>query len=256
MTDGRRHHPRAARERRPTCGDQARPAEPHARRRRQEDAASSSTTRISATSASPSSSPGTRRPAACCRSRSTTCSRTRTCWPAPRPRSTRARRRPDARPDHRAGAPAHLRPADPEGVAAAVADRAGFTRAPYEDTLIGGRYAIPARTRSLTRWRCTATRRSGATTPRVQPRPLRREAGARPAAQRLQALRHRPAGLHRPPVRPAGGACSRSAMLLQRFKLIDHRDYELKVKQTLTIKPDGLQDPGAAARPQRPDARP
>ena len=29
-------------------------------------------------------------------------------------------------------------------------------------------------------------------------------------------------------------------MLLQRFDLIDHRGYDLKVKETLTIKPDGL----------------
>ena len=29
-------------------------------------------------------------------------------------------------------------------------------------------------------------------------------------------------------------------MLLQRFELIDHRGYDLKIKETLTIKPDGL----------------
>ncbi|MFL5659795.1 MAG: cytochrome P450 [Ktedonobacteraceae bacterium] len=30
------------------------------------------------------------------------------------------------------------------------------------------------------------------------------------------------------------------AMILQRFQLIDHRHYQLKIKETLTIKPDGL----------------
>ena len=41
-------------------------------------------------------------------------------------------------------------------------------------------------------------------------------------------------------------------MILQRFELIDHLDYQLKIKQTLTIKPDGLHDQGPAAR--RPHA--
>ncbi len=39
----------------------------------------------------------------------------------------------------------------------------------------------------------------------VRPRAFRAGAGARPARPRLQAFRHRAAGLHRPPVRPAGG---------------------------------------------------
>ena len=29
-------------------------------------------------------------------------------------------------------------------------------------------------------------------------------------------------------------------MILQRFELIDHTDYELKIKESLSIKPDGF----------------
>ena len=48
-------------------------------------------------------------------------------------------------------------------------------------------------------------------------------------------------------------------MILQRFKLVDHTRYQLKIKESLTIKPDGLDDAGpAAARHgarQRPGGR-
>ena len=36
-------------------------------------------------------------------------------------------------------------------------------------------------------------------------------------------------------------------MILQRFKLIDHHRYQMHLKETLTIKPDGFQDQGAPA---------
>ncbi len=42
-------------------------------------------------------------------------------------------------------------------------------------------------------------------------------------------------------------------MVLQRFKLIDHTRYQLKIKESLTIKPDGLQDQGAPAHRSRAD---
>jgi hypothetical protein len=38
------------------------------------------------------------------------------------------------------------------------------------------------------------------------------------------------------------------AMMLQRFRLIDHQRYTLRIKETLTIKPEGLQDQGSPAR--------
>ena len=65
------------------------PARPDAQRRRQGSRARACPTPTSARSASPSSSPGTRRPRACCPSRSTTCSRTRPSWPGRGPRPTR-----------------------------------------------------------------------------------------------------------------------------------------------------------------------
>ena len=50
-------------------------------------------------------------------------------------------------------------------------------------------------------------------------------------------------------------------MLLQRFDFVDHLNYQLKTKTTLTVKPDELPHPGAAARdglgtPAAPDAAP
>ena len=58
------------------------------------------------------------------------------------------------------------------------------------------------------------------------------------AAERLSAVRHRACG-------PASGASSRcrrprscSALVLQRFEFVDHRNYQLHTKSTLTVKPD------------------
>ena len=96
---GRRDHRRA-----PGAGrrrGQHRPARPDAHRRRQADRARGCRTRTSGRSASPSSSPGTRRPRACCRSRSTSCSTTRTSWPGPAPRSTRCSAAPPRPPSSR-----------------------------------------------------------------------------------------------------------------------------------------------------------
>ena len=60
----------------------------------------------------------------------------------------------------------------------------------------------------------------------------------RPACRQcIQALRFRPAGLHRAAVRHAGGGAARHD--LQRFELLDQQNYQLKIK-SLTIKPDGL----------------
>ena len=71
------------------------------------------------------------------------------------------------RADVRAGAPAALRPADPRRDAAAVADRARLHPHPYEDTVIGGRYAVPAGTpiTVLLAGAAPRHRRSGAPTP-------------------------------------------------------------------------------------------
>ena len=45
-------------------------------------------------------------------------------------------------------------------------------------------------------------------------------------------------------------------MLLQRFEFVDYRDYQLKIKTTLTIKPDDMSGSRSATRPDRPDRPP
>src|SRR5262249_13558121 len=55
-------------------------------------------------------------------------------------------------------------------------------------------------------------------------------------------------------------------MILQRFKLVDHRRYQLKIKETLTLKPDGFamkvrprpdrERAAVAAAPRVAEARP
>ena len=115
-----------------------------------------------------------------------------------------------------------------------------FTRYPYEDTVIGGRYAIPADTvlTVLTPDAAPGPRSSGATTPRSS-------TPTTSAAERLAAL---PPNAYTPFGTGLRACIGRQfalqeatlvlGMLVQRFEFIDHRDYQLHTQATLTVKPD------------------
>ncbi|PVZ11157.1 bifunctional cytochrome P450/NADPH--P450 reductase [Actinomycetospora cinnamomea] len=116
-----------------------------------------------------------------------------------------------------------------------------FTRAPFADTVLGGRYAIPAGTpltvlipmlhRSVAVW--------GPDAEEFDPDHV--------AAERLAAL---PPNAYKPFGTGQRACIGRQfalqeailvlGMLLQRFEFVDHLDYELKVRTTLTVKPDGF----------------
>jgi cytochrome P450/NADPH-cytochrome P450 reductase len=115
----------------------------------------------------------------------------------------------------------------------------GFTRQPYEDTVIGGRYAIPAGIpitvlsqalhHDTSIWGPDATDFNPDHT----------------APQRLAAV---PPNAYKPFGTGQRACIGRQfalqeatlvlGMVLQRFELVDHLDYQLKIKTTLTIKPD------------------
>ena len=146
----------------------------------------------------------------------------------------------------------------------------GFTRYPFEDTVIGGKYRLP----------------KGAAVLVLTPMLHRDRAIWGPDAEEFNPDHFAPermAALPPNAYKPFGSgqrACIGRqfamqeatlvlGMLLQRFDLIDHRGYDLKVKETLTIKPDGLRikvqpRAGRAAsgggleptRPSRPRLRP
>src|SRR3954451_16153795 len=115
----------------------------------------------------------------------------------------------------------------------------GFTRYPYEDTEIGGRYAIPAGTAItvLTPALHRATSIWGADAEDFDPEHV--------APERLVAL---PPNAYKPFGTGQRACIGRQfalqeatlvlGMLLQRFVLVDHLDYQLHTKTTLTIKPD------------------
>ncbi|GAA1329688.1 bifunctional cytochrome P450/NADPH--P450 reductase [Pseudonocardia xinjiangensis] len=114
-----------------------------------------------------------------------------------------------------------------------------FSRTPYEDTVIGGRYAIPA----------------GTTLTVVIPALQRQESVWGPdahdfnpdhmAAERFSQL---PPNVYKPFGTGQRACIGRQfalqeavlvlGMLLQRFELVDHLNYQLKTKTTLTVKPD------------------
>jgi cytochrome P450/NADPH-cytochrome P450 reductase len=115
----------------------------------------------------------------------------------------------------------------------------GFTRAPFGDTVIGGRYAIPAHTpitvllpalhRSTSVW--------GPDAAQFDPGHV--------APERLAALpphAYKPFGTGQRACIGRQFAQQEAAlvlgMLLQRFDLVDVRGYRLRTKTTLTIKPD------------------
>ena len=82
-------------------------------------------------------------------------------------------------------------------------------------------------------------------------------AGEGPPGARLQAVRHRRAGLHRPAVRAARGDAA-AGDARHRYRLLDSANYQLRIKETLTLKPDGFRLAGPAHRRDRPwaEARP
>jgi cytochrome P450 / NADPH-cytochrome P450 reductase len=114
-----------------------------------------------------------------------------------------------------------------------------FTRGPFDDVVLGGRYAIPAHTpltvlipalhRDTSIWGPDAaefnpehmTAEKLATIPPNAYKPF--GTGRRACIGRQFALQEATLVL---------------GMVLQRFELIDHLDYQLKTKSTLTIKPD------------------
>jgi cytochrome P450/NADPH-cytochrome P450 reductase len=114
----------------------------------------------------------------------------------------------------------------------------GFTRWPREDVVLGGRYAVPANTPIMVL--------SGAlhrdTTVWEDPERFDPD---RMAADKLSAL---PPHVYKPFGTGQRACIGRQfalqeatlvlGMLLQRFELVDHLDYQLHTKTTLTVKPD------------------
>ena len=115
----------------------------------------------------------------------------------------------------------------------------GFTRTPLEDTVIGGRYAIPAHTPMtvLTPALHRATSVWGPDAGEFNPEHMapERVAAVSPAVYKpfgtgMRACIGRQFALQE--------AALVLGMVLQRFDLIDHLDYQLRTKTTLTVKPD------------------
>ncbi|MGY1704565.1 bifunctional cytochrome P450/NADPH--P450 reductase [Geodermatophilus sp. SYSU D00697] len=115
----------------------------------------------------------------------------------------------------------------------------GFTRAPFEDTVVGGRYAIPAHTpiTVLTPALHRATSVWGPDAAQFDPDHV--------APERLAALpphAYKPFGTGQRACIGRQFALQEAALvlglLLQRFDLVDSRGYQLRTKTTLTIKPD------------------
>ena len=115
----------------------------------------------------------------------------------------------------------------------------GFTRQPREDTVIGGRYAIPAHTPILVLSQALHlhTEVWGPDAAEFNP--------DHTAAERMTAI---PPNAYKPFGTGARACIGRQfaiqeallvlGMLVQRFEFVDHLHYELKTKTTLTVKPD------------------
>ena len=184
----------------------------------------------------------------------------------PAQQSARAARRPtrrstacsgrdlDAKPTLRAGQPARLYRPDPEGVAAAVADRAGLRALPVQER--DDRREVQAAEAHL-RHRADGDAASrpvgvGTAAPRCStPTTSRREA----RGQRCRRNAYKPFGNGQRACIGRQFAMQEATlvlgMILQRFQLIDHTRYQLKIKETLTIKPEGLDDAREAAARRR-----
>jgi cytochrome P450 / NADPH-cytochrome P450 reductase len=115
----------------------------------------------------------------------------------------------------------------------------GFTRQPFEDTVIGGRYAIPAHTpiTILSQALHRHTEVWGPDAAEFNP--------DHTAAERLTQI---PPNSYKPFGTGARACIGRQfaiqeallvlGMLVQRFEFVDHLHYQLKTKTTLTVKPD------------------
>jgi cytochrome P450 / NADPH-cytochrome P450 reductase len=128
----------------------------------------------------------------------------------------------------------------------------GFNRTPYQDTVIGGRYAIPAGTpiTVLTPSLHRDTGVWGADAGEFNPDHV--------APDRLAALGpnvFKPFGTGQRACIGRQFALQEAVlvlgMLLQRFEFVDHTGYQLKLKTTLTIKPDDFRML-VRPRPDRP----
>jgi cytochrome P450/NADPH-cytochrome P450 reductase len=117
----------------------------------------------------------------------------------------------------------------------------GFTRTPLADTVLGGRYAIPVGT-SLTVLTPILHRDQGvwgADAEEFNPDHV--------APERLSAI---PPNSYKPFGSGQRACIGRQfalqeatlvlGMLLQRFEFVDHLNYQLKIKSTLTVKPDEM----------------
>ena len=147
----------------------------------------------------------------------------------------------------------------------------GFIRQPYADTVIGGRYAIPAHT-PITVLSQALHRDTGVWGPDAAAFDPEHTAPARMAA--LPPNAYKPFGTGQRACIGRQFALQEATlvlgMVLQRFELVDHRDYQLTVRSTLTIKPDAFHvqvrpragvaldraAPAAAPARQRPAAAP
>jgi cytochrome P450 / NADPH-cytochrome P450 reductase len=136
----------------------------------------------------------------------------------------------------------------------------GFTRQPYEDTVIGGRYAVPAHTPILVLSQALHrhTEVWGPDAAEFNPEHT--------APERLAKI---PPNAYKPFGTGARACIGRQfaiqeallvlGMLVQRFDFIDHLHYQLTTKTTLTIKPDDfriLVRPREGVRIEAPAAEP
>ena len=245
---GRRAHrraPRAGRRRAtpPTCWAGCSPASTSR-------PASGCRTRTSGPSASPSSSPATRPPSGLLSFAIYYLLKNPDVAGAGPGRGRRGARRHRRSPTFEQVHRLHLRPADPRRDAAAVADRARLhplplpghgDRRPVRDP--GGHPDHRAEPGAA-----PAHRASGAPTPRSSTPTTSPPSGmADDPAERLQALRHRAAGLHRPPVRPAGGRCWCSACCCSGSSSSTTCDYQLHDQDHAHGQARRLLHPGPAA---------
>ena len=117
----------------------------------------------------------------------------------------------------------------------------GFTRAPFEDTVIGGQYRIPKGT-PLTVLLAMLHRDPdvwGPDADRFNP-----DHTSRDRMSRVPAHAYKPFGTGQRACIGRQFALQEAVlvlgMVLQRFELTDHLDYQLKIKTSLTVKPDDL----------------
>jgi cytochrome P450/NADPH-cytochrome P450 reductase len=117
----------------------------------------------------------------------------------------------------------------------------GFTRYPLEDVVLGGRYAVPAGTAVFVLTPALHRDRS------VWGEDARDFDPAHTATKRLAAVPHSAYQPFGTGLRACIGrqfavqeATLVLGMLLQRYDVVDHLDYQLRIKATLTIKPDDL----------------